>query len=124
MSYGYQGPPISQYPGCASPATSFGVPPGMPSVLGAAFPPGAVPYTQSHNVGFTNASHVSFGTQPYSPYQPNIYPTQPIYPQFHHPQPTYPQPNHPPPTYPQPNHPQSNQPIHGHWSYPVPGGPP
>ncbi|XP_033354998.1 annexin B9-like isoform X1 [Bombus vosnesenskii] len=68
MSYGYQGPPVIQFPGHAPPPTSFGAPPGTPSA------PGALPYPQSGNIGFTSPAPVSFGMpQPYSPYpvQPN-----------------------------------------------------
>ncbi|XP_076169078.1 annexin B9 isoform X2 [Ptiloglossa arizonensis] len=130
MSYGYQ------FPGHAPPPTSFGVPPGTPSAPGDASASGALPYPQSHNIGFTNVPPASFGTQPYSPYQSNIYPTQPNhqkfpYSQSNHPQPTYPQPNHPQPTYPQPNHPQSTypqpnhpQPTYPEWPLSAQGGPP
>lgn len=71
MSYGYQGPPI-HFPG--RPPTSFGAPPGTPSA------PGAPPYPQNENIGFSNVPPTSFGMpMPYAPY--------------HCPPP--PQPNHP-----------------------------
>ncbi|XP_015178427.1 PREDICTED: annexin B9-like isoform X1 [Polistes dominula] len=70
MSYGYQGPPVIQFPGRGPPPTSFGVPPGTPSA------PGAPPYSQTTNTGFSNAPPVSFGMpQPHSPYA--SYPMQP-----------------------------------------------
>ncbi|XP_043501493.1 annexin B9-like isoform X1 [Polistes fuscatus] len=70
MSYGYQGPPVIQFPGRGPPPTSFGVPPGTPSA------PGAPPYSQTTNTGFSNAAPVSFGMpQPYAPYA--SYPMQP-----------------------------------------------
>ncbi|KAF7401248.1 hypothetical protein HZH68_007068 [Vespula germanica] len=72
MSYGYQGPPVIQFPGRGPPPTSFGVPPGTPSA------PGAPPYMQTTNTGFPNAAPVSFGMpQPYSPYASSPYPMQP-----------------------------------------------
>lgn len=74
-------------PGNVKPPTSFGVPPGTPSA------PGAPPYSQSGNIGFTNIPPVSFGMpQPYSSQVLTPYPTQPC-----HPIPNqYPQ--YPPPT--------------------------
>lgn len=65
-----KGPPVIQFPGHAPPPTSFGAPPGTPSA------PGALPYPQSGNIGFTSSAPVSFGMpQPYSPY-----PVQPSHP--------------------------------------------
>ncbi|CAK9800127.1 Annexin B9 [Anthophora quadrimaculata] len=81
MSYGYQGPPVIQFPGHAPPPTSFGAPSGTPSAPGAASAPSASPYPQSGNLGFTNAPPVSFGMpQPYSPYPSTPYPMQPSHP--------------------------------------------
>ncbi|XP_043252664.1 annexin B9-like isoform X1 [Colletes gigas] len=75
MSYGYQGPPVIQFPGHMPPPTSFGAPPGTPSA------PSAPPYPQSGNVGFSNAPPMSFGMpQPYSPYPQTAYPPQPNHP--------------------------------------------
>ncbi|XP_043515822.1 annexin B9-like isoform X1 [Frieseomelitta varia] len=73
MSYGYQGPPVIQFPGHAPPPTSFGAPPGTPSAPGA--------YSQSGGIGFTSGAPVSFGMpQPYSPYPSTPYPPQPGHP--------------------------------------------
>ncbi|XP_053997948.1 annexin B9-like isoform X1 [Hylaeus anthracinus] len=81
MSYGYQGPPVIQFPGHVPPPTSFGAPPGTPSAPSAASAPCAPPYAQSGNVGFSHGPPVSFGMpQPYSPYPSTPYPTQPNHP--------------------------------------------
>ncbi|XP_029049081.1 annexin B9-like isoform X1 [Osmia bicornis bicornis] len=78
MSYGYQGPPVIQFPGHVPPPTSFGAPPGTPSAPGGASAP---PYSQSGNFGFTNAPPTTFGMpQPYSPYPSTPYPVQPSHP--------------------------------------------
>ncbi|XP_016909279.1 annexin B9 isoform X1 [Apis cerana] len=75
MSYGYQGPPPPVIPGNVKPPTSFGLPPGTPSA------PGAPPYSQSGNIGFTNIPPVSFGMpQPYPSQVLTPYPTQPSHP--------------------------------------------
>ncbi|KAI4493463.1 hypothetical protein M0804_001639 [Polistes exclamans] len=118
MSYGYQGPPVIQFPGRGPPPTSFGVPPGTPSA------PGAPPYSQTTNTGFSNAAPVSFGMpQPYSPYasypmQPNpnlAHPTSATnLPQFPQQMPYPPQPQsnvYPPPSMPYPSsYPSSSMP--------------
>ncbi|XP_076749865.1 annexin B9 isoform X1 [Xylocopa sonorina] len=81
MSYGYQGPPVIQFPGHVPPPRSFGAPPGTPSAPGAAPAPATSPYPQSSNIGFMNNPPVSFGMpQPYSPYPSTPYPMQPSHP--------------------------------------------
>ncbi|KAG7198770.1 hypothetical protein KM043_001755 [Ampulex compressa] len=75
MSYGYQGPPVPQFPGHEAPPTSFGVPPGTPSA------PGAPPYPPSNSFGFPNPGPTSYGMpQPYSSYMPAPYPLTPGHP--------------------------------------------
>ncbi|XP_003700547.1 annexin B9 isoform X1 [Megachile rotundata] len=113
MSYGYQGPPVIQFPGHVRPPTSFGAPPGTPSAPGAASAP---PYPQSGNIGFSNAPPVSFGMpQPYSPYPSSPYP-----PQSNHPVPQqcpYPAPGGSPLYAPEPNR-QPSSPYQPNTSYP------
>ncbi|OAD54767.1 Annexin-B11, partial [Eufriesea mexicana] len=76
-----KGPPVIQFPGHVQPPTSFGASPGIPLAPGATSAPGAPPYSQSANVGFTNNPPVSFGMpQPYSPYPSSPYPMQPNHP--------------------------------------------
>ncbi|XP_076243814.1 annexin B9 isoform X1 [Calliopsis andreniformis] len=77
MSYGYQGPPVIQFPGHAPPPTSFGAPPGTPSAPGAASAPNVPPYPHS-GIGFTNVPPTSFG-MPYGT-SSTPYPTQPNHP--------------------------------------------
>ncbi|KAJ8683343.1 hypothetical protein QAD02_019135 [Eretmocerus hayati] len=105
MSYGYQGPP---YPN-NRPPTSFGAPPGTPSVA-----PSAPPYSKPPT---------SFGMpQPYSPYPAAPYPNMGGPPPQPASQPNnpYPSPNYPP----QPGYGSPSYPPQPHQPYPSPGQPP
>ncbi|XP_076670497.1 annexin B9 isoform X1 [Andrena cerasifolii] len=77
MSYGYQGPPVIQFPGLEPPPTSFGAPPGTPSAPSAAS--GAPPYSQSGNMGYANSPSIPAG-MPFPSYSMTPYPTQPNHP--------------------------------------------